>query len=338
VSDFGGGVRVTSGILLLLGLAQPAIAEPITLTQTEISAAAELPAELPPESKAADLAEVPASPFATVSSVLVTAIAPEPPVLQAQLLVPNSEEAPSLRPQPASPDETPFQPQILRSQPGRRFAPGVTLFTPSGYGKSWGSGVVGVGVQSRTRFRDQADGALGVSFGFGDAQQVVGLDVGLTVLDLSQFDRGALSLKLHRLLPQDVAIAAGVSNIVFGGGSDAGVTPYGVVTKKISLKSSTAQPLSQVFLSLGVGGGNLRSEDSVLNDTGTAGVFGSVAVRVIEPVNLIAEWSGQDLSMGLSIIPFKRLPLVITPAVSDITGSAGDGVRFVLGIGYGFSY
>jgi hypothetical protein len=87
-----------------------------------------------------------------------------------------------------------------------------------------------------------------------------------------------------------------------------------------------------------MGGGNFRSEDSVLNDTSTAGVFESVAVRVIEPVNLIAEWSGQDLSMGLSIIPFRRLPLVITPAVSDITGNAGDGVRFVLGIGYGFSY
>ncbi len=319
------------------GLAQPAISEPTPFSPPELSIPAELLAEPASESKAADLAEIPAPPLATIS-IVVTAIAPEPTLLQAQLLVPNPEAAPSLRPQPASPEEPPFQPQILRSQPARRFVPGVTLFTPSGYGKSWGSGVVGVGFQSRTRYRDQADGALGVSFGFGDAQRVVGLDVGLTVLDLSEFDRGALSLKLHRLLPQDVAIAVGVSNIVFGGGSDAGVAPYGVVTKKISLKSSTTQPLSQIFLSLGAGGGNFRSEDNVFNQTGTAGVFGSVAVRVIEPVNLIAEWSGQDLSMGLSITPFKRLPLVITPAVSDITGNAGDGVRFVLGIGYGFSY
>jgi hypothetical protein len=349
VSRLSGGVRVTSAILLLLGLAQSAIAEPTALTQTEnlstpteFSVPAELSAAPTPESKAADLAAI-ASPvlhLSTASSDLMTVsnFSEQPPALQAQLLVPVTEEAPSLRPQPVSPDDVPFQPQIIRSQREARFAPGVTLFTPSGYGKSWGSGVVGVGFQSRTRFNTKSDGALGVSFGFGDARKAVGLDVGLTVLDLSEFDRGSLNLKLHRLLPQDVAIAVGVSNIILGGGSDAGVTPYGVVTKKINLKASTAQPLSQVFLSLGAGGGNFRSEANVLNQTGTAGVFGSIAVRVIEPVNLMAEWSGQDLSMGLSIIPFKRLPLVITPAVSDITGSAGDGVRFVLGIGYGFSY
>jgi hypothetical protein len=61
-------------------------------------------------------------------------------------------------------------------------------------------------------------------------------------------------------------------------------------------------------------------------------------LRVAEPVNLIAEWTGQDLNLGVSIVPFREIPLVITPALADVTNNAGDGARFVLGIGYGFSF
>ncbi|MBO1349159.1 MAG: hypothetical protein EBE86_018005 [Hormoscilla sp. GUM202] len=55
-------------------------------------------------------------------------------------------------------------------------------------------------------------------------------------------------------------------------------------------------------------------------------------------MHAIAEWTGQDLTVGISVVPFQNLPLVITPAVTDITGNAGDGSRFILGIGYGFSF
>ncbi|MGD1911361.1 MAG: S-layer homology domain-containing protein, partial [Rivularia sp. (in: cyanobacteria)] len=64
-----------------------------------------------------------------------------------------------------------------------------------------------------------------------------------------------------------------------------------------------------------------------------------VAVRVHPQASLIAEWTGQDLAVGASIAPFKRIPLVITPAVRDIAGpgaGASDGARFVLGVGLGF--
>ena len=38
---------------------------------------------------------------------------------------------------------------------------------------------------------------------------------------------------------------------------------------------------------------------------------------VVEPMNVIAEWSGQDFfPWGLSLRPFRHLPLVITPAVN----------------------
>jgi len=59
-------------------------------------------------------------------------------------------------------------------------------------------------------------------------------------------------------------------------------------------------------------------------------VFGSLGVRVARPVSAIVEWTGQDLGAGISVAPFDNFPLVITPAVRDITG-AGDGARFILG-------
>jgi hypothetical protein len=96
--------------------------------------------------------------------------------------------------------------------------------------------------------------------------------------------------------------------------------------------------LSQLFLSVGVGGGQYRSEDQIDDGVDTVGVFGSAALRLYEPVNAVVEWTGQDLTVGLSIAPFRNVPIVISPALTDITGSAGDGTRFILGIGYGFSF
>ena len=89
---------------------------------------------------------------------------------------------------------------------------------------------------------------------------------------------------------------------------------------------------------MGVGGGQFRSEDDILNGVDSVGVYGGVALRVVEQVNVITEWSGQDLSVGVSFVPFRNIPLVISPSVTDITGTAGDGTRFILGVGYGINF
>jgi len=96
-------------------------------------------------------------------------------------------------------------------------------------------------------------------------------------------------------------------------------------------------PFSRVAVTAGIGNGQFRSEDAVAKGENNINVFGNVAVRVAEPVSLIAEWSGQDLGVGLSVAPFKNIPLVITPAVRDIIG-AGNGPRFVLGSGFAFKF
>jgi hypothetical protein len=76
----------------------------------------------------------------------------------------------------------------------------------------------------------------------------------------------------------------------------------------------------------------------VRNDRKTANVFGALGLQVAEPVSVTADWSGQDLFAGVSVAPARRVPLVITAGFADLTGSAGDGARFVLATGLGFRY
>lgn len=258
----------------------------------------------------------------------------------------QSGTKPRLNTEPSQPDEQPFVPQNLpleSVQPNTRRAtssPGISILTPSAYGQSWGSASIGVGLQSRTRFTETADGVVGFGLGLGNAQKAVGLDIGLTFVDLigDTAQDGSVSLKLHRRLPEDFAVAVGVKNLIRFGATDSATGYYGVVTKRFTLQENVQQPFSQLFVSAGVGSGQFRSELDISDDRNSVGIFGSVAVRVAEPISAIAEWSGQDLTLGLSIAPFRDVPLVVTPAITDITGKAGDGSRLILGIGYGISF
>ena len=81
--------------------------------------------------------------------------------------------------------------------------------------------------------------------------------------------------------------------------------------------------------------------ENIWHTDGTDGLnpFGSVAVRVLPPVNAIANWTGQDLALGLSIAPVPKWPIVITPAMMDVmTGAAGDGARFSMSAGISYDF
>ena len=240
------------------------------------------------------------------------------------------------------PEQKPFKPQklplIFQKPAPPSASASITMLAPSAYGKSWGRAAVGLGLQSRARFTNKADGVTGFGFGLGDAKKSVALDVNIGVVDLDSFKNGSISLKLHTQLANDIALAVGVKNLITFGSPDGGTSGYGVITKMFRLQDQENKPFSRLYLSTGIGNGQFRLESDIKNKIDSIGVFGSVAVKVVQPINAIIEWSGQDLGLGLSIAPFKKIPLVITPGITDITGSAGDGSRFVLGVGYSFSF
>ncbi|CCH91742.1 conserved exported hypothetical protein [Microcystis aeruginosa PCC 9432] len=219
-------------------------------------------------------------------------------------------------------------------------APSASISIPIGFGANFGQIFGGFAFQSRTRFTNQADGGLALGVGLGEPQKIVGLDVTMAILSLfgDNAGRGSFSFKIHRSLPEGFAVALGFENAINWGGTDAGSSIYGVVSKFFQFTETTKEPFSQLTLSLGVGGGRFRSEGAIEDGVNSLGVFASAGLRIVEPVSAIVEWSGQDLNAGISLIPFPKVPLTINLAGADLTGNAGDGARFVMSIGYNYFF
>ncbi|MEQ9553147.1 MAG: hypothetical protein RIM23_26445 [Coleofasciculus sp. G3-WIS-01] len=229
----------------------------------------------------------------------------------------------------------------IDTQAQLRASPSLSIVIPTAYGAHRNTGFVSATYQERTRYSDVDDGALGIGIGLGDAEKSVGVELSYTLASFGSnrdFGSGGFNAKVHRRLPQGWAVAAGWNGLInLGDDNDFEHSVYGVVSKIIRTREDITQPFSRVAITAGIGNGQFRTEEAVDDDNGTINVFGNVAVRVAEPVSLIAEWTGQDLGVGVSIAPFKNIPLVITPALRDITG-AGDGTRFVLGAGFAFKF
>ena len=219
-------------------------------------------------------------------------------------------------------------------------APSASISIPIGFGANFGQIFGGFGFQSRTRFTNQADGGLALGVGLGEPQKIVGLDVTMAILSLfgDNAGRGSFSFKIHRSLPEGFAVALGFENAINWGGTDAGSSIYGVVSKFFQFTETTKEPFSQLTLSLGVGGGRFRSEGAIEDGVNSLGVFASAGLRIVEPVSAIVEWSGQDLNAGISLIPFQNIPLTVNLAGADLTGNAGNGARFVMSIGYNYFF
>ncbi len=215
-------------------------------------------------------------------------------------------------------------------------SPAITVSNPSGFGADRNTAFLNFSYQARTRFGNTADGTAGIGFGIGDARRNVGLQLSYSIASFGttrDFGTGGFNAKLHRNLGNGLSVALGWEGFVTTGEVvDFKNSVYGAVTQVIRTRPNLDDPFSRIALTAGLGNGRFRSESDIANNVGSVNVFGSVAVRVARPISAIVEWTGQDLALGLSIAPFRNVPLVITPALRDITG-AGDGTRFVLGAG-----
>jgi hypothetical protein len=276
------------------------------------------------------------------------AVPPPPPAVQPAQPTQNQPAAPK----PATPSRQEVQDlrNRLRGVEDKigdldntyRASPSMTITNPAGFGADHNTGYIGASYVSRVRYTDsEPDGALVAGVGLGDARKSVGVELSYTFASLTgdntEFGRGGFNLKAHRRLGDDLSVAAGWNGILNIGDNDFEHSLYAAATKVFPLREDIKSPFSRVAVTAGLGNGQFRSEEDIANDRSAVNLFGSVAVRAVEPVSLIAEWTGQDLTLGASIVPFKKVPLVITPALRDVAG-AGDGARFVLGVGYSFKF
>ncbi len=232
-------------------------------------------------------------------------------------------------------------PQIVVPEPYEEYgaSPALSIYIPVGYGADNNTVFLSGSYQESVREDEGSVGAGGIGIGIGDATEAVGLELSyaLETAEEEDFGEGGFNAKLHRRFGRDASFALGWNGFVNIGRNDFEHSKYGVLTKVFRTQESLDQFFSRVAVTVGVGDGQFRSNGAVDAGDNNINVFGNVAVRVVRPVSFIAEWTGQDLALGLSIAPFKNIPFVITPAVRDLAG-AGDEARFVLGAGTAFRF
>ena len=215
-------------------------------------------------------------------------------------------------------------------------APGLSIGSPIGFGASWGDIGIGIGGQTLpSTAADDVDGSAALVVGLGDADKYVGLEAVVDVISLrNDFgDDGAFALKLHTNLPGNAAFAVGVENVGRWGRAKTGSSSvYAVGTKFVKVGS---MPLA---VNLGIG-------DNRFNDNGDTGanVFGGLALYVHPQLSLISDWTGSGLNLGISALPIRSLPFVITLGALNVTGENqgpqfGDDTEFGGAIGYNFRF
>jgi hypothetical protein len=234
-----------------------------------------------------------------------------------------------------------------------RIGPSTTFYTPSGFGLSRRQAVLWALYQADTRNSSEDDGSIGATIGLGQPEKL-GFDVGVNFLslfggrgdDAGFGERGSFNFKLHRRLRPDLSVAVGVRNTLIWKGSDSPTRYYAVASKVFRTKENYRDPFSRVYASLGIEHSSVGSQNdpfrddaqAVIDEFGKNNVFGSLAVKLSEPVNAFVEWSGEDLNAGVSFVPFRSVPLVVTPAIVDITGRGSDDARFNLAVAYLFNF
>jgi hypothetical protein len=215
-----------------------------------------------------------------------------------------------------------------------RAQPGVSASSPLGFGPNFGDVFIGAAYQARARYTTLDDGSASFGFGLGNSSKIVGLEVVITSLSTVRegfFKRTAGGFKLHRMLTSSAAIGVGVEDVKISGATDSKQSYYVALSKYAQI--GTGNTFNAVVLNIGAGNGRFQSEDNFFAGKNDFNVFGSAGLRVTSWLGAIADWTGQDLNLGASVVPLKQFPIIITPVIADVTQSAGDGARFTIGFG-----
>ncbi len=239
-------------------------------------------------------------------------------------------------------------PVLEASAPAPVNAPVGGLTTPSGFGANWGDFFIAAGYQDKIPAAGRSIGNLdsvgiGAGIGLGDARNLVGLEASYSSSLSSNtrfLDRGNVNFKLHKLLGDNVSAAVGYENAIStnynASVNEPGSTIYGVVTGVLPLGDT-----SNFTASVGAGNGRFRNFGSIIADTQSTNVFGSLGFRASENFALAADYNGRNFSIGLPIT-FKlgdNVGLQVTPSLLDIAGdSASPSSRFGIGGGIGIRF
>jgi S-layer homology domain len=219
-------------------------------------------------------------------------------------------------------------------------APAGGITTPSAFGANLGDIFVGAGYQNNLPTAilppgDRSSTVYGGGIGLGNARSFIGLESSYTAAGTNFADRGGVNFKLHKLLGENVSVAAGWENAIRNGytsANDPGETFYGVVTGILPIGET-----SNFTASVGAGNGRFRTFSDLTANNNTTNIFGSLGLRVSENIAVAADYNGRNFSVGLPLT-FKlgdNVGFQVTPSLLDIAGDQNTGPKSRFGIGGG---
>jgi hypothetical protein len=234
----------------------------------------------------------------------------------------------------------PSDPNAMGSVTGRA-QPGVASASPLGFGPNFRDVFGGVGYQAETRYGGDDDGAVSAGLGLGNSRTMVGVELVLTSLSTvrSGFgERMVASVKVHRELPHSFGIGVGAEGFKITGEDSFEPDPSFFVALSKVVRLSQSDFFSGATLNVGLGNERFQQEEDILAGEDGIGFFASAGIRIAPALGAIFDYTGQDLNLGLSIAPFSKIQLVITPGLADVLEQAGDGARFTLGAGLAWRF
>ena len=218
-------------------------------------------------------------------------------------------------------------------------APGISFGSPVAFGVGWGQAVAGIGGQTEPKNNpnvDNVDGSASLGVGLGNPYTMLGLEIVATAISLNNgfAEDGNLNLKLHRALPGRSAIAVGVDNTArWGAAKTTKAGAYAAFTKILNLNGEDAGTPIPMSFNVGVGNGRFTAPGS-----SNVGVFGSLAVAPWRTVSFIVDWDGRDANAAISVVPFRRWPLIVTAGAISLGQRYGLDTEFAGGVGYLLSF
>ena len=211
---------------------------------------------------------------------------------------------------------------------------------PLGFGAAWGD--FGVGLYAQT-LNDTEDGGLGAGIGFGNAEEAVGLEVGVAFSSLLRSsgssagfgEAGSFSAKLHRRVAAGTAIAIGAQGFGRWGdeNNDAQSTsPFLAISQMVPIPFFDGRP-RLLMISAGIADGFIAKprEDDV-------GGFGSLALFFSPRFSAIVDYAGSSLTTALSWAPLPNWPLTLGLGATNLNGIYGGDTEVAASLGYGFQF
>lgn len=170
------------------------------------------------------------------------------------------------------------------------------------------------------------------------------------------FTGNQTGVHLAKAFGPDTSIRTGIDNLIRWDGNSAFYDPlsfYAVATQRIRINDERSPWFSSLYLTAGIGNGDYRPIEQIVQaqtaalraagcatygftpkkpcsqDTfnraiqsgsnyGTINPIGSLGLEVYKGVNLITEWTGRNLNLGLSWRPVPQWGFVITPMVQSL--------------------